>query len=87
MGLTGWPPRLLLRREQGRRKVGCSQVIHPEDSLMFGTVLLANGLHFVWPSWLPLLQFWLVLLPRLLLLPLLLPLRLLLRRSFLLSHC
>ena len=25
------------------------QLFHPEDSLMFGPVVLARGLHFVWP--------------------------------------
>ncbi len=87
MGLTGWPPRLLLRSE-GLGGYGFP-VFHPEDSLMFGRVLLARGLHFVWPSWLPLLQFLLVVLLRLLLLllPLRLLLRLPLRRSFPLSHC
>jgi len=79
MGLTGWPPRLLFCGVEGGYS---SQVFHPEDSLMFGLALLAKGLHFVWPSWLPLLQFWLVFLLRLLR-----PLRLPLRLRFPLFHC
>jgi hypothetical protein len=67
------------RREEGGHG---SQVFHPEDPLMFEPILLAKDLHFVWPSWLPLLQFWLVFLLRLLLPPFRLPLR----RRFLLFH-
>jgi len=86
MGLTGWPPRLLFAESQGGREVGPPSP-PPEDSLMFGPFFLANDLHFVLSSWLPLLQFWLVLLLRLLLLPRRLHLRLPLRRSFPLSRC